>query len=175
MQLGQVLDIVEGVLAAGEHPDIVKIERYGSGVEPWGPSAERSRTSTIAGVRATYASTSTAMIWGAVWPGEKPIPLPDQMPPISDRSARLAVFVVQLFDAARPAALKSWQLVALPDLGPTEARGAWPTGVSVVAADGTKMLLRCSSTGATLGDEPASDPHPDYVIPGGIAERIGAA
>ncbi|MCO8277000.1 hypothetical protein M1L60_41125 [Actinoplanes sp. TRM 88003] len=169
MQLAQVLDVIERVLVAAEHPDIVKIERYGTGTEPWGPSAAKSRTTSIAGVRVTYASTATAMLWGAIWPGEKPLPMPAELPKISDRVARLSILVVQLLDVAKPAAFTSWQLVSLPDLGPQDAPAPAPAGVSVVCADGTKMLLRAASTGATVGDEPENDPTPDYVIPAGVS------
>ena len=39
MKLAQVLDVIEGVIRASEHPDIVPIERYGTATEPWGPTA----------------------------------------------------------------------------------------------------------------------------------------
>jgi hypothetical protein len=165
MQLAEVLDVVEGLLVASEHPDIVSVKRYGTAT---GPSADRSRTSSISGVRVTYSSTATAVIWGAIWPGETPIPTPGEMPPPVERTGRLAIFVVQLLDVARPQQFRSWQLVALPDLGPTAARGTAASGVSVVCADGTKMLLRTSSTGATVGAEPTEEPFPDYVIPEGV-------
>src|SRR3954469_19706656 len=108
MQLAQVLDVVEGLLVASEHPDIVSVGRYGKGTEPWGPSVDRSRTSSIAGVRVTYSSTATAMIWGAVWPGETPISAPEEMPAPVWRTQRLAIFVVQLLDVARPQQFRSW-------------------------------------------------------------------
>ena len=67
--------------------------------------------------------------------------------------------------------------VALPDLGPSDQPGTWPAGVSVVCADGTKMLLRSSATGVTLGAEPEQDPFPDYRIPEGVQQwqQAGAA
>ncbi|WP_250000360.1 hypothetical protein [Actinoplanes sp. M2I2] len=165
MQLAQVLDVIERLLVAAQHPDIVKVERYGTATEPWGPSAAKSRSSSIAGVRVTYSSTATAALWGAVAAGEKPLPLPDQPPRISDRVARLSVLVVQLLDVARPPVFTSWHLVSLPGLGPTDGQGSAPVGVSLVCSDGTRMLLRAASTGATLGDEPDSDPYGDYAIP----------
>ncbi|WP_250036812.1 hypothetical protein [Paractinoplanes maris] len=168
MQLAQVLEVVERVLVAAEHPDIVKVERTGTGTDAWGPSAAKSRTNKIAGVKVTYTSTATAMLWGAVWPGAKPLPLPAEPPMIGDRVARLSILVVQLLDAARPAAFTSWHLVSLPDLGPSDRTGSAPAGVSVTCADGTAVLLRASSTGATVGDEPKTDPYADYVIPAGL-------
>ena len=170
MQLARVLDVVEGLLVASGHPEIVKVERFGAATEPWGPSAAQSKSSSIAGIRVTYASSSTAMIWGAVWPGEKPLPMPEEMPPVADRASRLPIFVVQLLDVARPADFTSWQLVALPNLGATDTT---PGGVSLVCGDGTRMLLRCSATGVTVGAEPETDPYADYVIPDEVRTSVG--
>lgn len=170
MRLHQVLDVIEGVLTASEHPDIESIERYGTGTEPWGPTVAASRSKSISGVRVRYSSTATASIWGAVHPNEIPVPLPSEMPPISRRSTRLPIFVVQLLNVARPSAFTSWSLVALPDIGPTGEQGTAPVGVSVVCADGTKMLLQCTATGTTVGAEPEEDPFPEYQIPEGVKE-----
>jgi len=159
MQLAQVLDVFEGLLVASKHPDIVEIERYGRDVAPGGSSP--------AGVKARYQSGSEAYLWGAVWPGEIPITVPDEMPPPKRRADRMAIFAVQLLDVARPDVFTSWQLVAFPDLGPTDERGKSAAGVSLVCSDGTKMLLRVTAGSGPSGD-PAEDPFPDYRIPEGV-------
>ncbi|GAB1641800.1 hypothetical protein [Krasilnikovia sp. MM14-A1259] len=168
MRLTEVLDVIEGVLNASEHPDIVQVDRYGDATEPWGPNVQTSTSRSISGVRVRYQSSASAMIFGAVWPSETPIPVPDEMPPPVRRAPRLAIFVVQLLDVARPAEFRSWQLVALSDLGPTDARGSSPSGVSLVCADGTKMLLRVSGASVSTGADPETEPFPDYVIPDAV-------
>ena len=170
VNLAAILDVIEGLLNAAEHPDIVKVDRYGDGNEPWGPSTERSKSKTLAGVKVTHQSTATASLWGAVWPGQQPVAVPDVLPAPKFRAARLAILVVQLLDVARPAQFKAWQLVALPDLGPAEARGTFPAGVSITCADGASMLLRATSTGASVGHEDTEDRFSDYMIPEGVKQ-----
>lgn len=154
MQLAQVLDVFEGLLAASRHPDIAGLKRYGHDVTPGGGSP--------AGINVKHASGSEAYLWVAVWPGAKPIPIPDEPLPIRQRAGRLAVFAAQLVDVARPSQFRSWQLVAFSDLGPEP--GVSPCGISVVCSDGTTMLLRVTAGGPPTG-EAAEDPHPDYRIP----------
>ena len=165
MQLAQVLDVVEEVLVASRHPDIVKVERYGSATEPWGPNVAKSRTQTIAGVRVTYVATSTAVLWGAVKPDVVVVPAPPEMPPPTLRAFRLPIFVAQLLDAARPAAFASWQLVAQPTIGPKDRLGELPSGLSITCSDGTRMLLLSTATGAMVGSDPEEEQFPGYVIP----------
>lgn len=165
MNLTQILDVVEGLLVASEHPDIVAVERYGTEGEPWGPSVEKSRARSITGVQVRYQSSAKASLWGAVWPGETPIPLPEQMPEPKRRSERLAVFVVQLLDFARPEVFRSWQMVTLPGIGLETEQGKTAGGISLVCADGTRMLLRSTATGVTIGQEPEVEQFPDYAIP----------
>lgn len=171
----QVLDVVEQLLNAAQHPDIAKVERYGPGDGPWGPSITSPGMSTrgITGVKVTHQSTATASLWLANRPGETPIPVPGVLPPPrQNRAPRLAILAVQLLDGAKPAQFKAWQLVALPDVGATDKRGISPAGVSIVTAAGEKVLLRVSATGPTVGVEPAEDPFPDYVIPEGISGAL---
>ena len=143
MNLPRILDVIEALLVASEHPDIAEVKRYG-------PSAENSKTTSIAGVRVKYQSSATASLWGAVWPTVIPIPLPDNMPP-PGRAARLPIFAVQLLEITRPQLFRSWQLVHLPGIGLEGARS--PGGVSLVCDDGTTMLLRSTATGITMGQE----------------------
>ena len=168
MQLAQVLDVVEGLLVASRHPDIVKVERYGTATEPWGPNVAKSKTSLISGVRVTYVATSTAVLWGAVKSDTIPVQAPAEMPPPTLRAFRLPIFVAQLLDVARPAAFTSWQLVAQPTMGPKDRLGELPSGLNIACADGTRILLLSTATGAMVGSYPEQEQFPDYVIPDGL-------
>ncbi|GAB1694926.1 hypothetical protein KRM28CT15_67290 [Krasilnikovia sp. M28-CT-15] len=64
--------------------------------------------------------------------------------------------------------VRSWQLVALSDLGLTDARGTSPSGVSLVSAGGTKVLLRISGASVSTGADPETEPFPNYVIPDAV-------
>lgn len=160
MQLAQVLDVIEALFRVSEHPDITDVGRYGGDAAPGGQSP--------AGVRVSYESGSFGMLWGAVADrSETPLAIPDVLPPVSQRSARTAILAVQLLDVARPEPFGSWQLVASPNIGPTDQRGAWPAGLSIVCKDGTKVLLRATAGSGAQGD-PDEDPAPDYRIPEGV-------
>jgi hypothetical protein len=160
----QVLDTIERLLTAADHPDIVKVERYGPGDGPWGPTVQESKVKHITGVKVTHQSTATASVWEAIWPGEQPVDPPTTLPaPRSARAPRLLILVSQLLDVAQPETLKAWRLVTLPDLGATGS--TLPAGLSLVDRDGGRLLLRATATGPTVGDEPTVDPFPDYVIP----------
>ena len=155
VQLAEVLDVIEGLLIASKHPDITSISRYGRDTAPGGGSP--------AGVCVKYQSASEGYIWGAVEPDETPIPIPQVMPRPRLRAPRLAIFVAQLLDVARPAQFKAWRLVAIPGVGPVTEQGTWPAGVSLICADGTKMMLR--ATAGSGPTDPAEEPFPDYTIP----------
>ena len=160
LQLTQVLDVIEGLLVASQHPDIVLIRRYGKDATPGGNSP--------AGVCVKHCSGSEAYIWGAVHPGEIPIPVPEVLPAPERRADRLAVLVTQLLDVARPEQFRSWQLVAFPDLGPVEEQGKSAAGISLVCADGTKVMLRTTAGSGQTGD-PAEEPAPGYVLPEAVS------
>ncbi|GAA1629873.1 hypothetical protein [Actinoplanes couchii] len=153
MQLAQVLDVVETLLTASGHPEIEAVERYGTDTAPGGPSP--------AGIRVRYTDGALAYLWGAIWPGETDLPVPDRLPPPAGRRPdRLAVLAAMLLDAHRPPALRAWQLVALADLGPPGERGKAPRGLRIVCADGTSLLLRTTAAGGphrAAEDEPWPD------------------
>lgn len=165
MQLGQVLDVVHRLVVASDHPDIVKVERYGTATEPWGPTVARSRTTTIAGLKVTFTSTSTALLNGRIEPNAVEVAMPDVMPLPTLRAPRFVTFVAQLLDVARPAQFSSWRLVGQPSADPSSQIAGLPYGISFSCADGTTMLLQCQATGAMVGAEPSEEPFPDYVIP----------
>jgi hypothetical protein len=104
----QVLDVMEQLLTAAKHPDIIRVERYGTSNAPWGPSAQESKVKSITGVKVKHRSTATASLWLAVWPGEKPITPPAApLPPRQHRGPRLAILAAQLLDVAQPAQFKA--------------------------------------------------------------------
>jgi hypothetical protein len=160
VQLAEILDVFEQLLTASGHPDIVSVRRYGTDTAPGGPSP--------AGVAVKYQSGSHAFLAGGLGDGEIPIPVPDVMPGPKRRASRLAVFAVQLLDVARPAQFKAWRLIALPDVGPEAERGQFPAGVSVICADGTRMLLLVTAGSGPAGD-PAEEPFPGWTIPAELA------
>jgi hypothetical protein len=157
LHLAQVLDVVGTLLRNCGHPEIEAVERFGADAAPGGPSP--------AGLRIRYVNGALAYLWGAIWPHETDLPAPDRLPaPRGNRPDRAVVLAVLLLDAARPPEFRSWQLVALPDLGPTGQRGKVPRGLRIVAADGTSLLLRATAAGGPERD-PENEPHPDWRIP----------
>jgi hypothetical protein len=154
VQLTDVLDLLRRLIQAADHPDIAEVRVYAGGDEP-----------LRNGVDVKDQRGGHMFLAGAQWKGETPVEVPELLPPPKLGAQRIAILTVKLLDAARPAELKAWRLVALPDLGPTDARGVAPAGVSLVAADGTKILLRAMHGGSQTGD-PAEDPHPDWRVPG---------
>ncbi|GAA2561386.1 hypothetical protein GCM10010435_36360 [Winogradskya consettensis] len=167
VQVGRVLDVVEGLLRASGHPDIASMERYGTLGEAWNPK-DHSPKGSVTGLRITYTSTSTSTLYATSRAGEKVIAMPEVMPPPNRRAIRLPMFVVQLLDVARPDEFGSWDLIAFGDFGPTDARGAAPAGVRITGKDGSKVILQSQATGAMVGNEPEEEPFPEYVIPAGI-------
>jgi hypothetical protein len=165
LHLAQVLDVVGALLRNCGHPEIEAVERFGADAAPGGPSP--------AGLRIRYVNGALAYLWGAIWPQESGLPAPDRLPPPrGNRPDRAAVLVVLLLDAARPPEFRSWQLVALPDLGPTGQRGKVPRGLRIVAADGTSLLLRATAAGGPERD-PSDEPVPGWRVPVDLSAAPG--
>jgi hypothetical protein len=165
------LDIIERLLKASQHPDIVKVERYGPGDGPWGPSVKSPGMDKkrISGVKVAHLSGATASLWDTVWPGEQPVDPPAVLPvPKGNRAPRLAVLAFRLLEVARPAQFKAWRRVALPGVGNPETQEGLPFGLSIVAADGGRSLLRASATGAPQTDDD-EDRFPDWTVPEALA------
>jgi hypothetical protein len=173
--MSQVLDVVERLLLAAEHPDIVKVSRYGPDLGPWGPTVEQSKVKRISGVKVTFSSTATASLYEAVEPDEVPVDAPATALSPARRAPRLAILCAQLLDAARPPQFKAWRLVSFPRIGLEAERGVMPFGVSIVLADGSRALLCASSTGPTAGSEPVDEPFPGYTIPEGVKQACRTA
>jgi hypothetical protein len=118
-----------------------RIERYGTATEPWGPTAERSKTDTVSGVKVIYASTPTALLAGELAPDVVPV-FDARVPAATDRCVpRLVMFVAQLLVVARPAQFAKWELFALPTLGGKDALGTLLYAIGITYPNGTKMLL----------------------------------
>jgi hypothetical protein len=153
VQLSETLDLLKRLLDAAGHPDVAEVSLYSGGPEP-----DRN------GVAVKDRRGGHMYLSGATWKGEIPVDTPDVLPPPNLGAQRIAALTVKLLDAAKPVELQAWRLVALPDLGPTDARSVAPTAVSLVGADGSRMLLRATHGGSQTGD-PAEDPHPDWRVP----------
>ncbi|MFC7530208.1 hypothetical protein [Actinoplanes sp. GCM10030250] len=155
MELTDVLDVFERLFNAAQHPDIAEVRRYGKG------TAE-----SLAGVDLRDQRDAHMYLSGpTTWKGkETPLEVPEQLPPPRLGAQRIAVLAAQLLDAAKPAQFRAWRLVALENLGPTDQRGTVPAGVSVLCADGSRILLRATS-GASQTPYPAEDPFPQWRVP----------
>lgn len=157
MQLTEVLDLLKRLFEAAGHPDIAEVRTYGAGTEQ-----------SPAGVDVRDVRRGHTYLAGSSWKGETPVDVPEVLPAPKQGAQRIAILAVKLLDAAQPAQFKAWRLVALPDLGPTDGRGTVPAGVSIVCADGARVLLHATQGSSQAGD-PEVDPHPDWQIPAGIS------
>ncbi|MDG4797384.1 hypothetical protein [Micromonospora sp. WMMD1082] len=162
MQVSQALDLIETLLRAAEHPDIVSVARYGRDNQPGGQSP--------AGVKAVHQSGTAAMLWAAEAPRDAtPVPLPTEPIPPKWRAARILVLAHQLLDVARPDQLLRWELC-----GQAGADVPVAAALRLTARDGSMIYLR--GTAASGGSvEPETDRHPDYQIPPGVRSCLQAA
>ncbi|MFF0378665.1 hypothetical protein [Actinoplanes missouriensis] len=156
VQQAEVLDVMKGLFEAAQHPDIAEVYTYGAGTKE-----------SPGGVAVKDVRGGKMFLVASPWKGETPVDAPEILPPPRQGVQRISTLAIRLLDAAKPALFQAWRLVALPDLGPTDARSVTPAGVSIKCADGTTVLLRAMSGGSQTGD-PAEDLHPDWQIPAGI-------
>ncbi|MER7164466.1 hypothetical protein ABT336_00085 [Micromonospora sp. NPDC000207] len=155
MQVSQVLDMMQALFEAAEHPDVTAVERYGQDTQPGGQSP--------AGIKISHRSGSSAMLWVAVPPRDaRAVPLPDEMPPPRLRAARALVFAHRLLDATRPEQLTAWELCGQPGVEVPVA-----AAIRITAGNGSVTYLRGTSAGGS-GAEPEVDKHPDYQFPEGV-------
>ncbi|MEU8264502.1 hypothetical protein AB0C02_28250 [Micromonospora sp. NPDC048999] len=156
MQVSQALDVMEALLRAAEHPDIVSVSRYGRDTTPGGQSP--------AGVAVMHRSSDTrALLTAAVPPRDAtPVPLPTEPLPMKWRAARILVFAHQLLDAAKPDPFSGWELCRQPGThGPVAA------AIRITARDGSVIYLRGLAASGSMR-EPETDHYPDYQIPQGV-------
>lgn len=158
MQVTQALDMMEAILRAAEHPDIVSVSRYGADTQPGGQSPP--------GIKAVHQTGSYAMLWAAVpHRHARPVPLGD-MPPPRYRAQRILVLAHQLLDVARPEVITSYELCATPGVG--DWTGDPPlSALRLKCGDGSVVYLRATAASGG-GAEPETDPYPDYQIPQGV-------
>ncbi|WP_328344626.1 hypothetical protein [Micromonospora sp. NBC_00421] len=158
-----VLDVVEALLRAAEHPDYTNITRYGRDSLPGGQSP--------AGVKAAHMSGSTSMLWAAEVPREATPVQADDDVLVTSMPGRMLRLMVRLLDAARPNGFTSWQLCAAPGVG-WPASGESPSAIRIVGDDGSVAYLRATAASGPRGGaaEPKTDPCPDYRIPEGVVE-----
>ncbi|NIL42923.1 DUF2058 domain-containing protein [Salinispora arenicola] len=151
MQVSQALDVMEAILRAAEHPDIVEVTRYGADTQSGGQSPP--------GIKVRHQSGTAAMLWAGVSPRDAtPVPLPTGPLPPKQRAARILVLTQQLLDVARPEVFASWELCRQPGVEVPVA-----AAVRITARDGSTIYLR--GTAASGDTEPETDPYPDYQIP----------
>ncbi|WP_038842415.1 hypothetical protein [Salinispora arenicola] len=154
MQVSQALDVMEAILRAAEHPDIVEVTRYGADTQPGGQSPP--------GIKVRHQSGTAAMLWAGASPRDAtPVPLPTGPLPPRQRAARILVLTQQLLDVARPEVFASWELCRQPGVEVPVA-----AAVRITARDGSTIYLR--GTAASGDTEPETDPYPDYQIPQGV-------
>lgn len=153
MESAQVLDVVERLHSAAQHPDIVLVKRYGRDEKPGGKSP--------AGVSLKYQSGSEAYIWAATAEAAVPADLAPEVASRRIRGPHTIRLLLRLFDVAQPELFTAWRTVAFPDLGLSQV-----CGIELNGADGSIFVLRVTSgSGPT---DPDGDPFPDYVIPEGV-------
>ncbi|QKW17387.1 hypothetical protein HUT12_23650 [Verrucosispora sp. NA02020] len=164
MPNAQVLDVVEGLLLAAQHPDYAGAVRYGKDSTPGGQSP--------AGVKAVALSGSTSLLWCAV---------PDRnAKPVSPELAAEAMVCMpgralnllrRLLDVARPEQFTSWELCGAPGVG-WPRHGESPSAIRITGSDGSVAYVRATAASGPGGSaaEPKSDPCPDYQIPEGVRQ-----
>lgn len=162
METAQVLDVIERLHNAAEHPDIVKVQRYGQDLKPGGQSP--------AGVTITYQSGSEAYIWVAAPEQPEPAahPLPDKMPELKFRAQHALKFLVELLDIAQPALFTAWRTVGFAGVAMT------PAGLAIRCSDGSTTYLRVTSGFGGFADQ-ERDEFPEYTIPEGVKTCLHSA
>lgn len=157
-----VLDVIEGLLQAAQHPDYTSVARYGRDSMPGGQSP--------AGVKATHMSGSTSLLWCAA---------PDRdARPVSPELAAEAMVCMpgralnllrRLLEAAEPEQFTSWEMCAAPGVG-WPRHGESPSALRITGRDGSVAYIRATAASGPGGAaaEPKSDPCPDYEIPEGV-------
>lgn len=155
MRVAEILDTFEKLVRASEHPDITAVTRYGTDSRPGGQSPP--------GVKVTYRSGSSALLWAAEEPRPAPAPvaLPTEMPPPAQRAARMLTFTTQLLDHARVPVFTSWAVCDYPGVHLS------PSALRITCADGTTLCLRVTVASGP-GREPEVDPDADYRFPEGV-------
>ncbi|MFI6228713.1 hypothetical protein ACIBCR_15530 [Micromonospora echinospora] len=168
MPNARVLDVIEALLRAADHPDYQQVARYGRDTLPGGQSP--------AGVKALHKSGSTSMLWCAAEPRDAhPVPADAVDGMTGSMPARTLRLAHRLLDAARPPQFSRWELCAAPGVGWPES-GKSPSALRITGSDGTVAYLRATAASGPGGGkaEPKEDPFPEWQVPDAIADAVPA-
>lgn len=157
MPNAQVLDVIEALFHAAQHPDYTSVARYGRDSMPGGQSP--------AGVSATHLSGSRSMLsLFEPRPGTFAVAADDSM--MTTMAGRTLYLTMRLLDAARPSEFTRWELHASPGVGWPD-HGRSPSAILLTGVDGSIAYLRATAASGPRGGaaEPKQDPFPDYQIP----------
>lgn len=159
MPNARILDVIETLLRAADHPDYQKVTRYGRDDMPGGQSPS--------GVKALHLTGSTSMLWCAAEPRDVtvvPSEVVEQM--VVHMPGRALRLLWRLLDASRPTVFSSWELCAAPGVGWPDT-GKSPSAIRVTGSDGTVAYVRATAASGPGGAkaEPREDPCPDWTVP----------
>lgn len=163
METAAVLDVMEALLRAADHPDHVTVSRYGRDTRPGGQSPS--------GVKVTHQSGAASMLWAAVPHRDaRPLPVPAVLPPPARRPDRILTLTHRLLDAADPDEFTSWEICATPGVGAWDDNTPPPSALRITCRDGSIAYLRTTAASGPNGaaGDPDTDPWPNYRIPEGI-------
>jgi hypothetical protein len=142
----QILDTLERLLRAAQHPDVIAVDRFAS---------------SLTGIAITYQSQAHAYVWLAEDAVVKPAELPAVLPDYKDRVQHVLRLCVDLLEAVTPSGIDAWRTVAV------EGAQLSPCGLEVRAGQ-AGVVLR-----VTAGGAPGTDSDPatwaGWTIPADIA------
>ncbi|MGK5682393.1 hypothetical protein [Actinoplanes sp. URMC 104] len=151
MTVGSVLDAIETLIRAAQHPDIADVYRY-----------------TFAGEQAVgivYQSGAKAFIWPVKErTAAQPADLPDALGDYKPRVRYVLRMLTDLLELTKPEGWQ-WRVVAI------EGVGSGPCALELRVA-GQTVLLRVTSGGAPAADSDPAD-WAGWTYPDGVAAALG--
>ncbi|MGC4771207.1 hypothetical protein ACLQ25_19825 [Micromonospora sp. DT44] len=155
MRVKDVVDAMELLYRAADHPEVVEVSRFGRDTEPGGQSPP--------GVKLLFRSGTSALLAASVPPRPAPeaVPLTAELPSPSPRVTRTLALTMRLLDYARPPVFKSWETCAYPGVH------LKPSAVRINCTDGDVVYLRVTVASGPSRD-PEADLYPEYEIPEGV-------
>jgi len=141
-----LLDLVQRLLSAAQHPDVSSVERYDGAAK---------------GVVVTYRSGAKVFFAGAAGkPRTEPAGLGDDLGPWKFRRNYAMRMLLDVLEVARPAGLSGWRTVAI------EKVDVKPGGIELVTDSGP-MVLHVTSGGPMILDSDPAD-FAGWRVPDGI-------